>query len=75
MNLSIKDIDEFPNHPFNVNLDEEFLSSIKEKGILVPVIVRPKENGKYEMISGHRRRKASELLNLDTIPCVVRDFN
>ena len=75
--ISIKDIDDFPKHPFKVIENEELqemADSIKEKGVLVPTIVRPKENGKYEMISGHRRKRASEIANIDTIPCIVREL-
>ena len=75
--ISIKDIDDFPKHPFKVIENEELqemADSIKEKGVLVPTIVRQKENGKYEMISGHRRKRASEIANIDTIPCIVREL-
>ena len=75
--ISIKDIDDFPEHPFKVIENDEMkemIDSIKEKGVLVPTIIRPKANGRYEMISGHRRKKASELANIDTIPCIVRDL-
>ena len=77
VNISIKDIDDYPGHPFKVLVNdemEEMVDSIKEKGILVPTIVRQKADGRYEMISGHRRKKASELAELDTIPCIVRDL-
>ena len=77
ININITDIDDFPEHPFKVNVNDEMnemVASIKEKGVLVPAIVRQKENGKYEMISGHRRKKASELLELETLPCIVRDL-
>ena len=76
VNLPINEIDEFPKHPFKVNIDEnsEILQSIKEKGVLVPAIVRKKAEGRYELISGHRRKKASELLNLEDMPCIVRDL-
>lgn len=50
------------------------VESISENGVLVPTLVRPKENGKYEMISGHRRKFASELAGLETIPCIVREL-
>lgn len=76
-NIKISDIDDFPQHPFNVlDNDEmkELVESVKEKGVLVPAIVRPKGNGKYEMIAGHRRKKASELANNETIPCIIRDL-
>ena len=77
INVNITDIDDFPEHPFKVNVNDEMnemVASIREKGVLVPAIVRQKENGKYEMISGHRRKKASELLELETLPCIVRDL-
>ena len=76
-NISLNDIDDFPKHPFKVVLNDEMndmIDSIKDKGVLVPTIVRPKGNGKYEMISGHRRKKASEILKLETIPCIVREL-
>ena len=76
-NISLNDIDDFPKHPFKVVLYDEMndmIDSIKDKGVLVPTIVRPKGNGKYEMISGHRRKKASEILKLETIPCIVREL-
>lgn len=75
--LPICDIDDFPNHPFRVDISEEdeILQSIKEIGITTPILVRPKENGKYELISGHRRKKACELLGKNTIPCVIRELS
>ncbi len=78
VDVNIDLIDDFPNHPFKVIDNEEMQQmkeSIEENGVLVPVIVRPKENGRYEMISGHRRKFASELALKDTIPCVVRDLS
>ena len=75
--ISIKDIDDFPKHPFKVIENDEMkemVDSIKEKGVLVPTIIRPKANGRYEMISGHRRKKASEIANIDTLPCIIRDL-
>ena len=77
IDISITDIEDFPNHPFKVIVNDELkemVESIKEKGVLSPALVRKKSNGKYEMISGHRRKKASELANLETIPCIVRDL-
>ena len=77
VDISIKDIKDFPNHPFKVIDNEEMeqmRDSIKENGVLVPALVRPKEDGTYEMISGHRRKRASELAELDTIPCIIRDL-
>ena len=67
VDIKIADIDDFPQHPFQVikNAEmDEMVESIKSKGVLVPAIVRKKENGKYEMISGHRRKKASELADV-----------
>lgn len=77
VNISLSDIDDFPKHPFKVINNEEMkqmAESITENGVLVPTLVRPKENGKYEMISGHRRKFASQLAGLETIPCIVRDL-
>lgn len=70
-------IDNFPNHPFKVKDDEEMfklVDSIKTNGVLTPAILRPKENGRYEMVSGHRRKRACELAQMDTIRCEVRDL-
>lgn len=75
IDLSI--IDDFPNHPFKVRMDEnmtEMADSIKQHGVLVPTIVRPKENGRYEMVAGHRRKTASELAELTKLPCIVREL-
>jgi len=77
VHLDIDQIDEFPEHPFKVIYNQELqdmMDSIKEKGVLVPTIVRQKADGRYEMVSGHRRKKASELLELKTVPCIVRDL-
>ena len=76
--IKISDIDSFQNHPFLLNDDESFkelVNSIKENGLLNPIIVRPKNNGRYELISGHRRKKAMELIGLDTINAYIRDLN
>lgn len=74
--ISIKNIDNFPNHPFKVKVSEEdeIVQSIKDVGVTTPILVRPKENGRYELISGHRRKMASELLGIDTVPCIIRDL-
>lgn len=78
VDIDINLIDDFPNHPFKV-IDNEKMQqmkeSIEENGVLVPVIIRQKENCRYEMISGHRRKFASELAFKDTIPCIVRDLS
>lgn len=68
--VDINDISDFPNHPFKVIVNEDMLNmskSIEKYGVLVPDLVRPKENGKYEMISGHRRKKALEILGIQEI--------
>ena len=75
--LPISDISNFPNHPYKVEDNEELelmKESIKDGGVKQPVIVRRKEDGGYEMISGHRRKLASEILGLKEIPAIVRDL-
>ena len=77
VNISLNEIDDFPEHPFKVGNNEEMqdmAESIKTNGVLVPAIVRKKEDGRYEMISGHRRKFASRLAGIETLPCVVRDY-
>ena len=75
--ISLGLIDDFPDHPFKVRMDEsmtEMADSIKQYGVLVPAIVRQKEDGRYEMVAGHRRKAACELAGKTKIPCVVRDL-
>ena len=75
--IPLEDIYEFSNHPFKVKMDEkmmEMVESVRQYGILVPAIVRPKEDGTYEMVAGHRRRMASELAERQDMPCLVRDL-
>ena len=70
-------IDDFPDHPFKVKLDEDMdqlVQSIKERGIITPVTLRPKEDGRYEIVSGHRRKKACELAGFDTVKAEVREM-
>ena len=70
-------IDEFPDHPFQVRLDDDMdqlVESIKERGIITPVTLRKKEDGRYETVSGHRRIKACELAGLDTIPAEIKEL-
>lgn len=77
INIQIKDISDFPDHPFKVKNDEEMqklADSIKEKGILLPTIVRQKEDGSFEMISGHRRKRAAQIVGLKEIPCIVKNL-
>ena len=76
-NIPISEINDFPNHPFKVKMDEnmsDLVDSIKEHGVLVPALVRPKGDGTYEMVAGHRRKFASELAELEEIPCIIRDL-
>ncbi|MGN0961744.1 MAG: ParB/RepB/Spo0J family partition protein [Christensenellales bacterium] len=76
--IKINEIDDFPNHPFKVIDNEEMeqmKESVIENGVLIPALVRQKADGRYEMISGHRRKFASQLANKDTIPCIVRDLS
>lgn len=78
MEIPIDKICDFPNHPFKIRMDEEManlVESVKQYGVLSPVIVRPKEDGSYEMIAGHRRRYASELAENTEIPCIVRNLS
>lgn len=78
MEIPIDEIYDFPNHPFKIRMDEEManlVESVKQYGVLSPVIVRPKEDGSYEMIAGHRRRYASELAEKTEIPCIVRNLS
>lgn len=75
--LPPEDISEFPNHPFQVRMDDamkEMVQSVRENGVLVPALVRPKVGGGYEMVSGHRRKRAAELAGLREIPCIVRNL-
>ena len=71
-------IDDFPDHPYRVRDDSsmiELTQSIIDNGVLVPAIVRPKRDGRYEMISGHRRRRASQLAGIDKLKCIVGDYD
>ena len=75
--IPIEKLFDFPNHPFKVNNDEkiqEMVNSVKEYGVILPVIVRPKEDGTYEMISGHRRKRACELAGIKQMRCIVKDL-
>jgi len=78
MKIPISEIDPFPNHPFLVKHDEamqNMAESVKTFGIQTPAIVRQKEDGRYELISGHRRKMASEIVGLSELPCIVRQLN
>lgn len=75
--IPISEIDDFPDHPFKVRDDEDMLQlveSIKDRGVITPATVRQKEDGRYELVSGHRRKRASELAGFDTLRCEVVDL-
>ena len=75
--IPLDEISDFPNHPFKVRMDEkmmEMADSVKQYGVLVPALVRPKENGGYEMIAGHRRKRASEMAGKPMLSCIIRDM-
>lgn len=78
IDLRVEEISDFPNHPFKVKMDESMaalVESVKEYGVLNPALVRPKPEGGYEMIAGHRRKLASELADRQEIPCIVRNLS
>lgn len=75
--IPISEIDEFPDHPFKVLMDEDMeqlVDSIRRNGVMTPATVRLKEDGRYELISGHRRKKACELAGLETLKCEVKEL-
>ncbi len=77
IDLPAAQINDFPDHPFKVRMDEsmmELADSVKQHGILVPSLVRPMPDGSYQMVSGHRRKRAAELAELPTVPCIVREL-
>ena len=72
--IPLSEIDDFPDHPYKVNDDEDMdrlVESIKERGIITPATVRQKEDGRYELISGHRRKRACEIAEMETLRCEV----
>ena len=76
--IRLSDLYPFPDHPFRIQEDDamkETAESVKEFGVLTPAIVRPREDGGYEIISGHRRKRACELAGLETMPAIVRDMD
>ncbi|MDD4474930.1 MAG: ParB/RepB/Spo0J family partition protein [Eubacteriales bacterium] len=78
INIPLSDIDSFPNHPFKVQDDEamqELAESIKEHGVLTPALARQKDDGRYELISGHRRKRACELAGLTSMPVTIQDID
>ena len=75
--IPLSEIDNFPGHPFQVREDDEMqkmVESVKQYGVLNPVMVRPTEDGRYEMVSGHRRKRACEIAGIVTLPCLVREM-
>ena len=75
--VPLREIDDFPDHPFKVKLDEDMdqlVESIKERGVIVPITLRQKEDGRYEIVSGHRRRKACELAGLETVRAEIKEM-
>ena len=78
VNIPLAQLHDFPNHPFKVRDDEkmeETVESVKAYGVLVPAIVRQRPDGEYEIVSGHRRKRASELAGLNELPAIVRDLD
>ena len=76
--IPLLEIDDFPEHPFQVRLDadmDELVQSVKERGIITPITLRQKEDGRYEIVSGHRRRKACELAGLDAVKAEVKELS
>ncbi len=75
--IPLSEIDDFPDHPFQVRLDEDMdqlVESVKERGVITPITLRQKEDGRYEIVSGHRRRKACELAGLATVPAEIKEL-
>ncbi len=78
IDLPISEIDDFPDHPYPVEMDDEMqktVESVKAYGVHTPALVRPKEDGRYGMVSGHRRKMATALAGLETMPCIVRKMS
>lgn len=77
MDIPLEEISDFPDHPFKVKMDESMMDmaeSVKVYGVLVPALVRPKQEGGYEMVAGHRRKMASQLAGRQEIPCIVKNL-
>ena len=76
--IPLSEIDDFPDHPFKVKDDEDMLQlveSVRERGIITPITLRQKEDGRYEIVSGHRRRRACEIAGLETIPAEIKELS
>jgi len=75
--IPLTEVDDFPEHPFQVRMDEDMdqlVESVKSRGIITPITLRKKEDGRYEIVSGHRRRKACELAGLETVPAEIKEL-
>jgi ParB family chromosome partitioning protein len=78
LDIPLSELDTFPDHPFQVRMDESMQAmadSVKAVGIQTPAVVRQKEDGRYELVSGHRRKMACELVGLEKMPCIVRQLS
>lgn len=78
VDIQLSEIDDFPSHPFHVKIDEamqHMVESIQKFGVITPAVARQKENGRFELVSGHRRKKACELAGKNTLPIIVRDMS
>ena len=78
IDIPITEIDDFPDHPYPVEMDDDMigtLESVKQYGVHTPALVRHKDDGRYEMISGHRRKAISEMCGINSLPCIVKDIN
>lgn len=76
-NIPLSEIDDFPDHPFQVRMDEDMdqlVESVMERGVITPITLRQKADGRYEIVSGHRRRKACELAGLSTVPAEIKEL-
>lgn len=76
--IPLSEIDDFPDHPFKVKDDEDMIQlveSVRERGIITPITLRQKEDGRYEIVSGHRRRRACEIVGLETIPAEIKELS
>ena len=76
-NIPLTEIDDFPDHPFQVRLDEDMdqlVESVRTRGVITPITLRQKDDGRYEIVSGHRRRKACEIVGLETAPCEIKEL-
>lgn len=77
-NIKLTDLVSAPNNPFKITMDEEMerlIESISETGVIAPIIVRPTDNGKYEIVSGHRRKYACEYLGIESVPTIIKELN